>query len=260
MARIFQYFKICLMVLAMSLVAVQARTLEETVKEQYDFDPGGRVVVKNVNGRVAINGWNRQQVNLVAQKRVEARDREAAERLMERLKIEIDRQTQEIYIRTRTPRKSGSWFERSTSASVSYTIDVPQNCNLRIETTNGTIEVAGVTGTLILETTNGKVTAREIGGEVQVKTTNGSISADLNSIRPGKELDFYTTNGSIKVFLPGDSAFEVRGKTTNGSIRSDFPVMVRGKYGTRRLEGVVNGGGTRLFLDTTNGSIAVLAR
>ncbi len=260
MKRIFPYFKISLIILLVSLVAAPARTLEETVRKQFDLEPGGQVVIKNVNGPVVINGWDKKQVRMVARKRVEASGQEAAESLRERLNIEIEQDARSLSIQTRTPRRSGGWFGKGSSASVAYTIDVPQNCNLRIETTNGSIEVASVNGAILLETTNGKVTARELGGEVQVKTTNGSISADLVAIRPNSELDFASTNGSIKVYLPRDTAFEVHGKTTNGSIRSDFPVIVRGKYGSKRLEGKVNGGGTRLFLDTTNGSIALLER
>src|SRR5207249_12260940 len=48
---------------------------------------------------------------------------------------------------------------------------------------------------------------------------------------------------------------EVRATTVNGDIQTDFPLMVTGRLGPRRLHGTIGSGGRRLALETVNGSI-----
>ncbi len=243
----------------------QSRTLEETVEKQFDFDSGGLVTLKNVNGKVAVEGWDKNEVYMVAVKRVKAGSREDAQKLMERVKIEIEESNGEIYIRTRLPRKNGNFwdwaFGDGASASVRYTLQVPHDCNLRIESTNGSVEAADVNGDIRLESTNGKIRANDIGGELNAHTTNGSIKAEMTAIDDSGEMDLTTTNGSIKLYLPANAAFDVKAKTTNGSVDCDFPISVKSHHNKRRrLEGSVNGGGVRLFLETTNGGISIWER
>jgi DUF4097 and DUF4098 domain-containing protein YvlB len=57
------------------------------------------------------------------------------------------------------------------------------------------------------------------------------------------------------VALPSDVSAELSARTTNGSITTDFPIRVEGRWSRRSLEGSLNGGGQRIELRTTNGSI-----
>jgi len=259
-----KFLHIILTLLITIVTLGQSRTLEETMKKSIDFKSGGQVTLKNVNGKVVVEGWDKNEVYVEAIKRVEARSEEDAQKIMEHLEIEIEESDGEIYIRTRTPNKnSGFWdwaFGDGVSVSVRYTIQVPHDCDLQIKSTNGSVEAANVKGNIKLESTNGKIRAHDIAGELQAYTTNGSIRAEMSSIDPKGEMDLTTTNGSIKLYLPQDAAFEVKAKTSNGSIDSDFPMAVNGSHNRRRLEGKVNGGGVRLYLETTNGSIGIRER
>ena len=41
----------------------------------------------------------------------------------------------------------------------------------------------------------------------------------------------------------------------NGDIETDFPLTVTGKFGRRRIEGSIGGGGPVLEMETVNGAI-----
>lgn len=255
---------IILMLLISCVTLGQARTLEETVKKQFDFQSGGKITLKNVNGKVNIEGWDKNEVYLFAVKRVEADSKDEAQEIMARVEIEIEESKGELYIRTRTPKHNGSFWDHAFgdgySASVNYTLQVPRDCDLQIRSTNGPVYAEQVSGDIRLESTNGKIRANDIAGELQAHTTNGSIRAEMTSIASEGEMDFTTTNGSIRLYLPTDAAFDVRAKTSNGSIDSDFRMSDTDEYTRKRLEGTVNGGGVRLYLKTTNGSIDIRER
>ncbi len=261
MKNLTRFIKLVLIALVCSVAFLQAKTVDEVVKKEMDFKSGGKVVVKNFNGKIIVTGWDKPVVMMEAEKYVRAGDGDKAETLLKKLKIDIDESRDEIYIRTRSPHRNGDFwsklFGKNASTSVDYKISLPRDCQLRLESTNGTIEVREVTGALVIKTTNGKIRAYQVGGDVQASTTNGSIRAEVSQLPTDGDLDFGTTNGSIKLYLPQKSGFTVRAKTTNGSIRSDFPLNVRGKYNRKRVDGTVNDGGARIYLETTNGSISI---
>lgn len=240
-----------------------ASTLEETFKKSFPLQPGGRVEVENVNGNITIESWDKNEVYVEAEKHVRAGDRQDAERVMEALKIEIEQRDNEIIIITRHPRKGhgGFWdwvFGENVSAEVSYKISVPKKCDLEATSTNGGVYVSNVEGTIRLRTTNGKIDAAALKGLVSARTTNGSVKVEIKEVTSAEEMEFLTTNGSVTLYIPSNIDCDVRAKTTNGSIKSDFPLEVRGKYGSKSVQGKINGGGPLIFIETTNGSIRLL--
>lgn len=238
-----------------------SQTAEETVTKQFPLMSGGLVTLKNTNGKVEIEGWDKEEFYMEAQKQVKVGSREKAEKLLAQVEILIDESVDEISIEAREPQKSGGFwdwiFGGGLSVNINYKLRVPQDCRLQIDNTNGSVEISTVEGEIRLETTNGKIIANDIGGTVEGHTTNGSIRTQISSIASRGSIQFTTTNGSIETSLPGNASFELRARTTNGSINTDFPVNISGKYIGSRVESSVNGGGPLVFLQTTNGSINI---
>ncbi len=242
-----------------------AATLEETFEKKVEFAPGGFISLENVNGTVEVNGWDQNTVSIEAVKKVKASDEKDAKRFMKEVEIEISRNKNELFVKTKLPENMRSglldWiFGDGTSASVNYVIHVPQRSDLDLNLTNGAVSVTDVAGRLKLKSTNGKIEATRISGEMDAHTTNGSIAAEFTQLSKDGRSDFSTTNGSIKIQLPSEAAAEVKGKTVNGSINTDFPLEVSGKYNSKKLSGTINGGGSTMDISTTNGSIELLKK
>src|SRR5881398_1907714 len=87
------------------------------------------------------------------------------------------------------------------------------------------------------------------------QTVNGEVAASLGRATWSDALEFRTVNGGITLDLPAGLSTEVRATTVNGDIQTDFPLMVTGRLGPRRLHGTIGSGGRRLALETVNGSI-----
>src|SRR5213078_3412428 len=100
------------------------------------------------------------------------------------------------------------------------------------------------------KTVNGEVAAADLSSDVEANTVNGSIR-----ISTAGYAEAQTVNGEITLDLPAGLSTEVRATTVNGDIQTDFPLMVTGRLGPRRLHGTIGSGGRRLALETVNGSI-----
>ena len=264
----------------------------EEIEESLSFEGVELVKLRNINGSVSINSWEKPEVFVKATKKVKATSEEKAQEYAEEVKIRIGKVDDVLEIVTEHPKGRKPSFIKNVS--VQYDVTMPKEANLdasstnggmnvtgiigetEARTTNGSVKIIGCEGKLTVKTTNGRVELEEVSGNVGAKTSNGGISAGLAMIDGESEfettngsldvriekgdsvpLTAHTTNGSIKVHLPSDFVANVEAKTTNGHIRSDLPITVAGKISKTSLQGELNGGGPLMKLKTTNGNINI---
>jgi DUF4097 and DUF4098 domain-containing protein YvlB len=248
------------------LLLVGAAAQAVTVKDRFDqtvpLRPGSEVRLTNMNGGVTFEAWDRPEVRIEAEKRVRAGSDEAARKLMSQIRIEVAKTPSGLRIDTRLPkREEGGILAQLFNGSgdvnmdVSYKIHVPRHVALDAESSNGAIAVTGTQGNAHLKSSNGRITVAGLAGSLQAETSNGAIDAELTDLASG-DLSLESSNGGIAVRLPRDARLSVDAATSNGSVRSDFPVE-GGQTGKRSLKGEINGGGARLFIRTSNGSVAI---
>jgi DUF4097 and DUF4098 domain-containing protein YvlB len=258
--------------------SVNAATLKENFDKTIPLKAGS-VTLRNINGAVTFEAWDRDEVRVEAEKKVKAGTDEAARKAMSQVRIEVTPSAGGLRIETKMPKQVSGFFDwlfnNQVNINVTYRVHVPRRAGVdaetvnggvalagtrgkvRVETTNGGIDVKDVQGDVNASSTNGGITATRITGAVKAGTTNGAIEADLVDFPDGSDLRFETTNGGITVRLPRDARLSVDASTTNGHVQSDFEVPGAAK-GKRSLQGDINGGGGRLVLSTTNGSIEIL--
>lgn len=245
-------------------MAAGAATLRETIDRTFDARAGALLSVDNTNGTITISSWDQPRIRVRAEKLVERTDEAEAKSIMRQLRVDMQPRDGGLAIRTDTPRRNGigfwdALFGNWVDARVTYEITVPRSMSLNISDTNGTVHVSGVTGDLKVETTNGRIEMERCGGILDATTTNGRILADLVSMNAQRQSRFETTNGGVQLTLPRTLGAELDAETTNGHVESDLPVLMRGS-GRNSLRGTINGGGPRLTVRTTNGSIGIHAR
>jgi len=240
--------------------AAGAETLRESFNKTYSVKSGSNLILSNVNGNVEVGVWNRPEVRVIAEKKIEGKP-DYVRKAMSQVKIEVQQSGGSLQVKTRMPKDGDgvwSWLAgEHVSTNVNYRIQVPQNMNLTVATVNGRIAVLGVHGLIELETTNGAIQTSQTAGSLKAETTNGSINAELTSVSPGRSMTLETTNGGISVMVPGTMHADVEARTTNGRISSDLPITVQGKIMKNSLSGKLNGGGPELILRTTNGGIDI---
>ena len=226
-------------------------------RKTYELQPGGRVEISNVNGKIDVQPGSGNTVEVVAQKSARAASTEAARQALDRIEIQENVSPGEVRIQTRVQR-SGALFSGG-NLQVEYTVRVPAGADVKFSTVNGSIEITGLTGRINAETTNGGIKARDISGPIEASTTNGGVEVDIARLaEPGVKLG--CTNGGIRLRLPGDAKATISARITNGGIDTSGLQLDTSESSRRRLDGRLNGGGTRIDIEGTNGGIRISGR
>ncbi|WNS40912.1 DUF4097 family beta strand repeat-containing protein [Paenibacillus sp. MMS20-IR301] len=121
---------------------------------------------------------------------------------------------------------------------------------VKAHTSNGTVNVQNVQGEVELVSSNGAITLGNIDGSLSAKSSNGKIT--INSAVTG-EWELKSSNGKIIAGLPAVTDAEITADTSNGSLKGNVTWDGDENHGT-----VVLGGGThKVSLSTSNGSVTV---
>lgn len=270
-----------LLAVATALTALPAAASGVTLKEHFEqtvpLRPGLEVQLKNGNGAVTFEAWDRPEVGISAEKQVRAGDDATARKVMAQLQIEVAPGPAGVRIETHTPKTENGFLAgflgQEISVGVAYKVHLPRQAAVAIENANGGVELTGTHGKAHLKTSNGPITVREAEGDLdlestngaigvihsagslQAETSNGGIEAELTRFT-AKDLRLETSNGAVTLRLPRDSRFSVDAETSNGNVKSDFPVPGE-KTGRNSLKGHVNGGGATVYVRTSNGGVTL---
>ena len=150
--------------------------------------------------------------------------------------------------------EGGHMNVHDNDVTVDFTVRVPAGVRFVGKTVNGEVAAADLSSDVQANTVNGSIRI-STAGYAEAQTVNGEIVASLGRATWSDALEFRTVNGGITLDLPAGLSTEVRATTVNGDIQTDFPLMVTGRLGPRRLHGTIGSGGRRLALETVNGSI-----
>jgi len=264
---------LAILLLASAAGADWGRAKEEEIFEQtVPAAAAGTVQVETINGNVTVRTWDRDEVYVKATKEARGSSSEAARELLEETGIEIDAGDGGVSIRTRPPKSS--WKRRAGGGvSVSYELTVPRRATVEARSTNGNVEVRGLDGPAALTSTNGTIELQDVGGDVEARTTNGdirarglggrldgrttngTIRAELRAAQLDDDMQLTTTNGSIELDVAAGLAAEIDARASSGRVVSELPASYELKKSAKAATYLLGGGGPRVKLRTTNGTI-----
>jgi DUF4097 and DUF4098 domain-containing protein YvlB len=104
-------------------------------------------------------------------------------------------------------------------------------------------------------TGNGKIVLEDVDGQVRMYATNGSIEA-RNLEGWGEGISLECTNGSIDLTL-GRATGDLLAATSNGAVRVQLPGIQALERGPHRVHAKIPGRNQKIVLATTNGNIQV---
>jgi len=267
-----KYFTALLFPLALGLTAcdmsighLAGRATDEWT-HHYTIAPGGELRLVNTNGRIEVEGSDDAglrgsgaagaDVEVRAERIARAATDAGARELLPRITIREDIRPDRVSIETE--RIGG--FLIGAAFEVRYHVRAPKSIVLDLSNTNGQIALTSVGSKVRARTTNGQVSGRGLTGGVEARTTNGGVNLDFASLGSAP-ISMHTTNGGVTISLPKTAKADFSASWTNGSINvsNDLGVEVA-ERSRRRFEGRLNGGGTPIELQTTNGGIRVRPR
>ena len=250
-------FKITLLILALfaatftALAAHRVSRATETEDQTYELRAGAPLAIETFNGSIHVRAGDDASVHVTMKKHVQAETEEEARRAMASLRVEVSHENGGLSLRAPNLRDNDD-----IDGGVNFEVTMPRTANLTLTTTNGSIDVYGIGGDHVVRTTNGQISVMRGAGSVDAETTNGGIRAELSQVNPSHRLRFVTTNGGVSLELPQSLNADVEASTTNGTISTDLPISAS-RADRHRLSGRINGGGTELRVQTTNGTIDI---
>ncbi|MFT4885801.1 MAG: DUF4097 and DUF4098 domain-containing protein YvlB [Pseudohongiellaceae bacterium] len=141
--------------------------------------------------------------------------------------------------------------------------------SVRADTSGGNITVEKSNGPVDADTSGGSITIRKSVGPIRADTNGGRIDAELvlsdNPRAGGVELE--TAGGDVTVRIPSSMQASIyadlevsrRGRG-DYRIYTDFPLTIQeDDRGNIVGQGDINGGGSRIYLETTNSDINILS-
>jgi DUF4097 and DUF4098 domain-containing protein YvlB len=229
----------------------------DTWERHYTLSQRGTLEISNTNGVIRVEPGEGDKIDVTADRIVRAPTDQAAKEAL--AAFEIHESIAPDHVALDSSNQPGLNLTINTNRRVDYRVRVPRSANLRLQTTNGNIEVTGpLGGAFRAESTNGNIQAAGLENGGRGSTTNGSVSLALAGI--GEDgVSCETTNGRIDVTLPTGLNARISARVTNGAIRATGLTMAVSEQSRRRLEATLGAGGPAINLETTNGAIELHA-
>lgn len=128
---------------------------------------------------------------------------------------------------------------------------------LRADTSGGHVTVANFAGDVKVDSSGGKLRLAGISGTLKAETSAGAIEAILPSPVAG-DVSLETSAGAITVLAPRNAGLTIDAEASAGSIHSDLP-LTNVRSDDDSFSGTLNGGGKKLVLRSSAGSIKILS-
>jgi hypothetical protein len=239
----------------MSIGNLTGRATEEWT-HTYPLTAGGEVRIVNTNGKIDVEGIDGTTVEVRAERIAKGATEAAAREMLPRIKITEDVKPDRVSVETE--RMGGILI--GAGFEVRYHVRAPRNAVVNVTNTNGLVTLTSLGGKVMAHTTNGGVTGKGLTGGLDARSTNGMVSIDLASVGAGS-ISLGTTNGGVLLTLPDSAKADLSASCTNGGINvSALDKLEISEKSRRHVEGRLNGGGTPISLETTNGGIRVRPR
>lgn len=209
--------------------SVQAAS--DDIDREFEVGANGTLSIRSDAGAIDVRTWDQDRV------RLRVRNTRGFE-------VEIDQSGNDVSV---VADSRGSLFGLGRS-NIGFTVDVPVQYNVDLNTGGGKITVADISGEVEVDTSGGSIEIGVVtGGDVQADTSGGSI--EVRGATGDVEVD--TSGGNITI---GDVVGQVIADTSGGRIRiGDVQGDIEADTSGGNIE--VGESTGRVHLDTSGGSI-----
>jgi DUF4097 and DUF4098 domain-containing protein YvlB len=170
---------------------------DRTIEKSFPVKMGGRLELDlDTGGDIEITGWDRAEIAVVAD--IGGRDGDM-------VRVEFEPGSASLRIHSYCEKR------RNSSTDVDFTLKVPNECDIRIDSNGGGVEITGVAGEIRGKTMGGSLELARIKGEIHLETMGGSVRVE-DSEADGK---VSTMGGSV---LIRNVKGNLRGSTMGGKV------------------------------------------
>jgi hypothetical protein len=235
------------MIMAIALALVLSGTAaagQKTFEKTFTVQPGGALSLGTDVGSVAVRGTSSNEVSISVV--IHGSDRDIA-----KFDVSASQSGNNVKVEGKMS-GSGRWFWNSTDLDAEFTISVPHNYSVTLNTSGGNITVEKLNGTVKGETSGGSIHVAEIEGGINVETSGGDVSADICT----GNVHLGTSGGSIKASgIKGD----LDAGTSGGNVSvADINGKVHAETSGGNVSVKVSGSPKSVYAETSGGNIELV--
>jgi len=230
----------------------------DVIEKSFKVEQGGTFYIDTDSGSIEVESHNIDSVDI----RVERKGKDP-----ENFEVTFFQNDNDVKV---VGDRKGYRFWGGSGAH--FIVKVPKRFDVDLRTSGGSIALSSLNGAVDAYTSGGSIKLGEINGDVDVKTSGGSIRVEevagaINAHTSGGSIKvtmskqptgpsrLTTSGGSVSAYLLPSIAVDLTASTSGGRVYSEFDV--NGTVKKTRIEGEINGGGPRLILKTSGGSVNV---
>ncbi len=214
----------------------------KNIDKTFKVKTGDKLILDADEGDIAVSGQDSEELVVHVSVR-------GSESLTKNYKVDMDQDGGVVTIRARHDRRMFHWFDNN-SLDIKYDIQLPKKFNVRLETSGGNIDLAGVDGELRGQTSGGDLRIDDVHGKVNISTSGGNVKVRKST----GELTFGTSGGDI---VGDDLAGTLNVETSGGNIsimKAEGALHASTSGGNIRVELMDNKG---IDLSTSGGSVTL---
>lgn len=236
-------------VLATAPVALHAKIVR-TVEKTFSAQPGGQLLVRTQGGDIKVSTADVREVQIVARQTILADNDREADRLLERLTLQLKQEGDTITAEAKYGEKVSFWMGTWPPVRVDFIVTLPREFSVDLSasgnasglglragsikagisfdlnTSGGDIEVGSLKGVVKARTSGGDMRFARIDGDIDARTSGGDIhleestgsaklgtsGGDVAVRRAGGPVEVSTSGGDIHL----DAVAELTSATTSG--------------------------------------------
>ena len=229
------------------------RTPLDEFHKNVPLSPGSTLSLENVNGNVEIHGWEKEELDVYAEKMIQFPERTrfyVYPRKDFAPGIVFDKFENFVKIRTK------NISEDKEVGIVDYYIDVPHSVNLKdVVVRRGNILITEVYGDAYLDLTDGDIEVDNFSGSLTVSVVHGSVDATLFDLREEDEVVITSREGNITLALQENASAQIEAVFPNGEIVSEFELQV--PLDEKKIDARLGENGPRIALTALRGNVRI---
>jgi DUF4097 and DUF4098 domain-containing protein YvlB len=220
----------------------------EKIERSFPVDPQPTVTLCVASGELTVRGWDKSEIRVRSMSAVQIDFR----------RIDKSKDTSKPASRVDVmvfDKAIGVNPKADCQAFADVEMEVPAGATVQVQTRDGDINIAGVSGAyagsqngdITIERATKLIEAGSVGGSISLKDSSGRVNlssagggVEVSNVRPATDEDTFevgTVSGDI--LLESVSNPKVTAKTVNGTVTMSGPLAKSGSYGFTNMTGDV---------------------
>lgn len=224
-----------------------AQEVSKNIHRNYKVTPATKISVDNKFGRVHVNTWSKNEVELEVNISAKGRSDERSNEILNAIVVDLTDDNPSDYLGFET--KIGQ-IRGNASYNIDYTISMPSSNALELANSFGDVYLQNLSGELDLTVKYGQLIAEKLTGDVELHLDFGKGESDIGFLSKG---DFDIRYSKLKI--EGAGQLDLTSQFSSVQLGKTGSLEIDGKYGDFKVDEVDRFEGNLEFSGLTLGKL-----